>query len=132
MKRLLSGLMFAAVATVGVAGASTAFSLSSPSGFRNNNWSFGEIFTVGPQNITVTALGAYDAGGDGFVTDGGIPVGIFRESDNALLASTNVVSGDPLSDNFRYAAISPLVLLSGTSYRVVADNENDLYNINSG
>jgi hypothetical protein len=125
--------MFAGVAVslLGQAHATTAFALPSTSDFRNNDWSFGQIFTVGPQNITVTALGAYDAGGDGFTTPGGIPVGIFQESNGALLASTFVLSSDPLSADFRYDSIAPLTLLSGVSYRVVADNESDLYNLGS-
>ena len=63
------------------------------------------------------------------MTAGGIPVGIFRESDGALLASTILTNGDPLSANFRYQAISSLVLVANTSYRVVAVNRDDLYNI---
>jgi hypothetical protein len=109
--------------------ADTAFTLPTPVPFRNSNWSFGEIFTVGAQNIRVTALGAYDAGLDGFVTPGGIPAGIFRESDQALLVSTNVLSTDPITGNFRFHTIAPLTLLSGVQYRVVANNEQDLYNI---
>ena len=116
---------------LGQAQANTAFALSSPNEFRNNAWSFGDIFTVGAQDIYVTALGAYDDNGDGFVTPGGIPVGIFRESDNALLASVFVTSGDPLSASFRYVSISPLTLLAGESYRVVADNESDNYNFST-
>jgi hypothetical protein len=134
MKSLLEFLLCLAIVafTVGQASAAPVFSLSSPTDYRNDSWSFGQIFTVGSQNITVTALGAYDAGGNGFVSVGGIPVGIFRESDDALLASVNVGSGDPLAGNFRYASISPLLLLSGVSYRVVAVNLDDLYNVGSG
>jgi hypothetical protein len=127
-------MAFAAVALTGMgqAHAGTAFTLTSPTSFSNGSWSFGEIFTVGAQNISVTALGAFDAGGDGFVSTGGIPVGIFRESDGALLVSTNVTSGDSLSAFYRYASISPLTLLSGISYRVVAVSESDLYNVDLG
>ena len=133
MKTIVAAIMFAGVAVslLGQAHAATVFTLPSPSNFGNGDWSFGEIFTVGPQNITVTALGAYDANGDGFTTPGGIPVGIFQESDGALLTSTFVISSDPLSAYFRYASIAPLTLLSGVSYRVVADNEDDLYNADS-
>lgn len=70
---------------------------------------------------------------NGFFTQGGIPVGIFRESDDELLASTFVLSEDPLIDAFRYHALEdPLVLLSGVDYRVVAVNRDDLYNIRQG
>lgn len=108
--------------------AQTAFGLPSPTAFRNSSWAFGEIFTVGPANIVVTALGALDTGGDGFVTPGGIPVGIFLESNGTLLTSTFVTSADPLTDNFRFANIAPLVLSAGVQYRVVAVNRDDTYN----
>lgn len=97
--------------------------------FRNDSWSFGEIFTVGTTDIEVTALGAYDAGGDGFTTSGGIPVGIFRESDDSLLVSTFVQSTSSLIGHYRFASISPIILSANTSYRAVAVNRDDLYNI---
>jgi hypothetical protein len=121
----VAGLTFAMCAS---AAATPVFSVPSPIAYRNNSWSFGEIFTVGDKDISVTALGAFDAGLDGFVSTGGIPVGIFRESDGALLASAFVQSGDTLIDNFRYTDITPLTLLAGTSYRVVAVNLDDPYN----
>jgi len=97
--------------------------------FRNGTWSFGQRFTVGDDDITVTSLGAYDANGDGFASPFGIPVGIFRESDGALLANINVLDGDTLLGNFRFADIADLLLLANTEYRVVAQNFADLYNI---
>ena len=117
------------LATAAPVMATPVFGLSGSSPFRNDSWAFGEIFTVGPANITVTALGAYDAYGDGFVTTGGIPAGIYRETDGVLLTSTNVTSSDPLVGNFRFATISPIILLSGVQYRVVAVNRDDLYNL---
>jgi hypothetical protein len=114
------------------AGAALAWTFTAPSEFRNDSYSFGEVFTVGPNDITVTALGAYDAGLNGFLTpseSGGIPAGIYNETTNALLASTNVLGTDPLANHFRFHAIAPLVLLAGQTYRVVAVNELDLYNI---
>lgn len=123
---VLIGMLFALGAS---SQAAYIFSVPSPSPFRNDSWSFGEIFRVGPQNITVTALGAFDDNGNGFITPGGIPVGIFRESDGVLLASVNVLSTDPLVNNYRYASITPLVLFSGLDYRVVAVNRDDQYNL---
>ncbi|PHS07375.1 MAG: PEP-CTERM sorting domain-containing protein [Blastopirellula sp.] len=130
MKRTIQ-LAVACVAvmfTVGQVQAEVIFSLNNPDLSRNNTWSFGEIFTVGGQDLTVNSLGAFDANGDGFVTSGGIPVGIYLESDQSLLVSTNVMSSDPLIGNFRFGDISPLTLLSGEQYRVVAVNRDDLYN----
>ena len=85
------------VAAAGRVQAEVGFTLSSPNAFRNDTYAFAKVFTVGGQDLTVNALGAFDASGDGFVTSGGIPVGIFRESDQSLLTSTNVVSSDPLT-----------------------------------
>jgi hypothetical protein len=109
----------------------SAWELTNPSDFRNDSWSFGELFTVGASNIEVTALGAYDNNGDGFVS-GRVPVGIYRESDDALLASTTVNSADPLIGHYRFASITPLVLVANTAYRVVGVNLDDQYNITTG
>lgn len=125
-------LAWGALATSHGANAGPAWSIDNPMNFRNNTWSFGDIFTVGGSDITVTEIGAFDADLDGFTTPGGIPVGIFRESDDALLASTTVLSSDPLTGRYRYHAIPALVLLANTQYRVVAVNRDDLYNITQG
>lgn len=110
----------------------SAWGIDNPVGFNNGSWSFGEIFTVGNNNVTVTGLGAFDNNLDGFVTQGGIEVGIFRESDDALLVSTFVMSGDSLSGNYRFADIASLMLLANTQYRVVAVSQGDLYNVTMG
>ena len=111
------------------ANASIFAEVHDPTPYRNTSWSFGEIFTVGPEDIVIAALGAFDAHGDGFVTPGGIPTGIFRESDSVLLASINVMSSDSLIGAYRYATIAPLTLLAGEQYRVTAVNRDDLYNL---
>jgi hypothetical protein len=127
-RSLLVGAAIAAtIGAAGSAGAATAFIVRPTFDSRDGSWSLGEVFTVGSSPITVTALGAYDAGGDGFVTPGGLPVGIFRESDRVLLASTTVQSSDPFRALYRYHTITPLTLLANTTYRVVAVNEEDLY-----
>lgn len=114
------------------ASAVPAWTLDSVDNFRNDSWSFGDVFTVGGSDIAVTALGAFDADLDGFVSSGGIQVGIFREADNALLASIFVQSTDTLVGNYRFASIADLILSANTQYRVVAVNANDLYNIAGG
>ena len=116
------------VGDIRVGSGSPAFGLPAPSNFRNDSWSFGQIFTVGANPIVVVSLGAYDANGDGFVS-GSVPAGIYRESDGALLASTTVSSSDTLVSGFRYKSIPPITLLPGVTYRVVAVNLNDLYNV---
>lgn len=118
---VLLGTSAAAVAT-------PAWDISNAAGSRNNSWSFGQNFTVGSSNIVVSRLGAFDASGNGFITVGGIPVGLFT-STGTLLASTNVTSSDALAGNYRYADITDVTLLAGQSYRVVAVNRDDLYSV---
>jgi hypothetical protein len=127
--KLFAGALALTLSAAAQAAPVSAWEVTDPSGFRNGSWSFGDIFTVGANNITVTALGAIDIGLDGFVTTAGIPVGIFRESDDTLLVSTVVTGSDALVGNYRFADIPDLVLLANTTYRVVAVNLDDLYNI---
>lgn len=110
----------------------SAWELNAVDGFRSDTWSFGDRFTVGSSNITVSSLGALDVGLDGFVTRNGIQVGLYRESDMALLASTSVLSSDALVGNYRFSGIDKVELLADTAYRVVAVNADDLYNIMTG
>ena len=93
----------------------------------NGSWSFSTIFTVGSADVGVTALGAFDAGHDGFTTQGGIAVGIFDETTQSLLASTQVSSTDTLLGDYRYATINNLTLTSGSLYRLVAVSGSDIY-----
>lgn len=65
-------------------------------------------------NMTVTSLGYYDAFQDGFFNDH--EVGIFRVSDQQLLAATDVTTDDPLEGFFRYAEVNPLNLIEGETY----------------
>ena len=131
--KLRAALLLVSMLMAGKSYAAPMFVVPSQDPFIIGSFAFGEIFTVGPSDILVTSLGAYDAFGEGFNTQGGIPVGIFRESDDELLASAFVLSDDPLIDDFRYhALVDPLVLLSGVDYRVVAVNRDDLYNIRQG
>ena len=92
--------------------------------FSNGSWVFGIDFTVGDSNITVDALGYYYDPETG-LTDNH-PVGMYDSIGN-LLASATVTSADPLVGHFEYAAISPIVLLAGDTYRVVGVSLSDLY-----
>lgn len=80
-------------------------------------WTLGWSFTV-DSTITVTGLGAYDLGGDGFAA--AHAVGLWDASQN-LLASTSVDSSGQLIDGFRYAGISALTLTPGTYFVGAAD-----------
>lgn len=127
--KIASSLIVAllSLAGVGVAQASTFRSVSSTNTiYTNGSWSFGTIFTVGSDNVTVNSLGAFDAGKNGFAS-GAIQVGIFEESSRTLLASTNVLSSDSLFGDYRYSTISSLNLTSGNKYRLVAVSGSDSY-----
>jgi hypothetical protein len=80
--------------------------------------SFGFQFSTN-QAVTVSALGYYDAGGDGLAVSHN--VGLF-DSVGTLLVSATVNAGtmEPLIDNFRYVSISPLSLTAGALYTIAA------------
>jgi hypothetical protein len=107
-----------------------AWELDHASVRTNGSWAFGDRFTVGSQDISVDKLGAFDSGGDGFVTAGGIAVGLYT-SGGTLLASTYVQSNDTLVDFYRFSSINPVLLTAGMSYLVVAVSGSDLYNFST-
>ncbi len=92
--------------------------------FTNDSWTFGIDFTVGSSNVTVDALGYYDDSGNGF--NDNHQVGMYDSLGN-LLASTTVTSASTLDGHFRYASITPIVLLAGDTYRMVGVSQSDLY-----
>jgi hypothetical protein len=124
---LLCGVFTAAPATAQVAGVT----VSNPNVFTDGDgpWTLGFSFTA-TQNLTVTALGAFDYLGNGFID--AHQVGIW-DSNGTLLASTSLSSLNPLLNGFRYADIAGLSLASGNSYTIGASNfgVNDAYAYNS-
>jgi hypothetical protein len=110
----------------------SAWELNTVSGIRLGSWSFGDLFTVGSSDITVSTLGALDVGLDGFPSTQGILVGLYRESDQTLLASTAVSGSNALVGNYRFADIPDIQLLANTAYRVVAVNGGEAYNMTQG
>jgi hypothetical protein len=93
----------------------------------NGQWSLGFIFDV-VNDVTVTALGFYDDGGNDLSERH--EVGIF-DSAGTLLVSTFVSPGDPLVGHFRYDAISPFFLGAGTGYTIAASTGNENYTWNT-
>ena len=84
--------------------------------------SLGFTFTANVTQ-TVTSLGVFDEGGDGFLTahDVGIFAGDGALGAGALLASTTLASGTSGSlgaNNFRYQSISGLTLVAGQTYTI--------------
>src|SRR2546429_432337 len=98
--RRIAVLLFMLTLGTNVFAASVAWEVIGDIGSTSSTSSFGERFTVGSSNIIVTSLGVFDHNGDGLVTFGGVPVGIFRESDGALLTSTFVLTTDSLVGHY--------------------------------
>ncbi len=83
----------------------------------NGPYTLGWEFTAN-QNLTVTALGAFDSSQDGLIENH--DVGIWDSNGN-LLGMATVAAGtvDPLVNQFRYAAAS-INLIAGQTYEIGA------------
>ena len=121
MKNLIAA-MAAACACLAAGAASAAdapaYSFTGAPTSDDSQLSLGFAFTA-TAAATVTSLGYYDFGQDGFATDHN--VGIF-DSTGGLLASVvlSAGSGDVLRGDFRYASITPLALAAGQTYVIAA------------
>lgn len=82
----------------------------------DSNDSTGYRFRVGANAITVRELGVYDEGKNGLAE--AHPVGIYHYETKVLLRSATVPAGTaaPLTGDFRYTAIAPVVLSADTQY----------------
>ncbi|WP_437931582.1 DNRLRE domain-containing protein [Sorangium sp. So ce291] len=85
----------------------------------------GVLFQVGSSAMTVSALGGQDGSLSGPATDGfvggGLQVGLWDATGTTLLASTTVLSTDPLVETYRYHTLaSPVTLQANTSYLIGA------------
>ncbi|HEY1128874.1 MAG TPA: DUF4082 domain-containing protein [Roseateles sp.] len=100
--------------------AAPAISISNISGptLGNGPFTLGWSFTVN-SDITVTALGVFDADQDGLAERHA--VGLWS-SGGTLLASTIIGAGtaDPLTAQFRYSGITALTLTAGETYTIGA------------
>jgi MYXO-CTERM domain-containing protein len=119
----MKGRWFAATAAACLFAAGSAYGgaaveFAAPGSVANGDngpWTLGYEFRVNNASVLATALGYYDHLGDGLGQSH--EVGLWDINGN-LLASTTVVSTDTLIGHFRWAAITPVVLNAGTSYRV--------------
>lgn len=92
--------------------------------FTNGAWSLGYEFTTN-QAVTVTGLAFYDDNQDGLSQSH--DVGIY-DSGGSLLASTTVISSDPLMGWFRVQNLdTPLLLAAGQTYYVAAETGSENY-----
>ena len=129
--------LIVSIACAAQVAAAPLISFSSYSTFGGDGpWSLGFQFTTGATSSLVSALGAFDFQGNGFLDSH--EVGIWTLG-GTLLASVTVNSSDVFEalgssgDGFRYAAIAPLVLDANTSYVIGASDfgVNDRYVLNT-
>lgn len=123
--RLIPVLALALMATPSAARAQLGVDFTSATGFTNNAWSLGWSFTVN-NPFTVTALGFFDDGKDGFSQSH--DVGLYT-SGGTLLASATVTTGNALTSFWRFAAIAPLTLGTG-SYVIAGTTGGENYPLN--
>ena len=125
-----SHLVLIAFAAIGFAAAPAradiAVSISGNGDYGNVAGSWGWEFST-TSDLTVTALGVYDVGGDGLPEN--TTVGIWRESDQALVGSTVVPTNGTLIGGFRYNDVSPFALSSSEVYRIAYWNPNGFFTI---
>jgi Domain of unknown function (DUF4082)/PEP-CTERM motif len=129
VKSIIRGLVFAAMCIAAPSAfAGTIALTTSPGNVATNTgtWTLGWSFFVN-SSISVTSLGAFDAGSDGLNV--AHDVGIWDAAGN-LLASATVPSGTAglLDSGYRFVSISPLALTASSTYYVGAvyfSNDND-------
>ena len=109
----LAGSLFAQTTAAQYLGGGTL-----TSGFAR---SIGWEFTVSTP-MAVSALGVWDAGGDGLTKVH--QIGLFRMSDSALLVSASLLDGvgSTLIDGSRFVNVPSTPLVPGTNYYILADD----------
>jgi hypothetical protein len=89
-------------------------------GAGNEGLTLGTEFTVGAQALQVISLGAYDENQDGMAL--AMDVGLWEAGSQTLIASTTIPagSGGTLLGDWRFVAITPVMLAANTTYRIGA------------
>ncbi len=132
MKSRIASLLLLALVMVPAAAfaSSEAWDFTAPSeAFTNGSWSFGNVFTVGSSNQTVSALGYYDQGNPNTFTSSH-EVGIFNTS-GTLIAFTTVTSSNCTQVGFFcYTSITPVSLQAGQNYLIEGVSHSDVYTWN--
>src|ERR1035438_5798290 len=114
MRRIvLASLMLLSVVLITPAANLVDFSSPGPL-FSGSTWSLGFEFQVN-SSITLTGLGTFDYGQDGFAQPQ--QVGLWNSS-GTLIASTYVTNDNPLTGFWRFNPITPVALTVGDTYYV--------------
>lgn len=120
-------MLAASVSSVAIA--APAVNLTSP-GIEYN----GGLYTLGFEfsvagNYSIDSLGVYDNLGDGLTT--GANIGLWDMNGNLLASTTIAAGGGTLDGLFRYNAITPYALTSGTHYIVGAFTQDLATSLNT-
>lgn len=116
LRILLTGTLLLAALMIGAHPAKAANALYSGTGFHETSYSMTVGMELTPTaDISVTSLGVFDGGVDGAGLQTDHDVGLWDDS-GTLLASVTVTNSDTLTNDFRYAAISPVILTAGQKY----------------
>ena len=120
---LMAVLLLAGLGEPTVAAIAVSLNPNSGGGWSVSNSSHGWRFTVN-QAISVTHLGLFDGDEPGFVHPH--PIGLWRLSDEALLASGTISAGavDPLLNHFRYIDVPDVALTPGENYVIAFYSES--------
>jgi hypothetical protein len=100
-----------------------ALSITYASTLGSSGAVMGRRFTVGSSNLLVTDLGHYQGGFASIFATGTREVAIYDIAGNQLATAT-VNSATTPENNFRYTAITPIVLLAFTDYIILALEPN--------
>jgi PEP-CTERM motif len=97
--------------------------------YNNNNWTFGNLFQVGSQAITVTDLGYYyDPSNSWMGANPSHDVAIFDAAGNIVAGVATVTLNNSFyMDHWRYTAITPVVLAANTQYLIEGVSGPDVY-----
>jgi hypothetical protein len=109
-------LLSSAVANAAVIDPQLFYSQNTGESLGNPPFTLGWDFTAN-KSLSVNALGFFDDSQDG-LTDSH-DIGLWDSSGN-LLANTTVTTTDPLTNQWRYSAVSPVTLTAGDTYYVGA------------
>ena len=113
-KSTLVGALVALLSVAATASADTIVFTNQPGPGSQQGYLLGMDFTVNSP-VSVTQLGAFDSGGDGF--SGTIQVGIFDVNGDpltALVSTTLTGTAQPLVGASRFRTITPYLLGPGT------------------
>ena len=113
-----ASILFFLSGSLGLSAQNDAILSFSSAGTFGGTYTLGWMFSTSTP-ITVTQLGAQDINSDGLT--GAIPVKIYQDGTQSLMASATVPSGTvaSLSNGYRYVNITPVILPPGT-YRISA------------